>query len=82
MSMFLSKLLSGRNAAKTKLELLTEAWTNIQKYYETAAGIVFLLRGFFSFFFCGYLLVEKEKERGGEERGKREGRERQKEIVY
>ncbi|KAG1473837.1 hypothetical protein G6F56_000721 [Rhizopus delemar] len=36
MSMFLSKLLSGRNAAKTKLELLTEAWTNIQKYYETA----------------------------------------------
>ncbi|KAG0742349.1 hypothetical protein G6F57_010621 [Rhizopus arrhizus] len=37
MSMFLSKLLSGRNAAKTKLELLTEAWTNIQKYYETAA---------------------------------------------
>ncbi|KAG0932525.1 hypothetical protein G6F57_008216 [Rhizopus arrhizus] len=35
--MFLSKLLSGRNAAKTKLELLAEAWTNIQKYYETAA---------------------------------------------
>ncbi|KAI8347613.1 Retinoic acid induced 16-like protein-domain-containing protein [Choanephora cucurbitarum] len=37
MSMFLSKLLSGRNVVKTKLELLTEAWTNIQKYYETAA---------------------------------------------
>ncbi|ORE03294.1 hypothetical protein BCV72DRAFT_213515 [Rhizopus microsporus var. microsporus] len=36
MSMFLSKFLSGRNVAKTKLELLTEAWTNIQKYYETA----------------------------------------------
>ncbi|KAI7907351.1 Retinoic acid induced 16-like protein-domain-containing protein [Cokeromyces recurvatus] len=36
MSMFLSKLLSGRNVAKTKLELLSEAWTNIQKYYETA----------------------------------------------
>lgn len=77
MSMFLSKLLSGRNAAKTKLELLTEAWTNIQKYYETAAGIVFLLRGFFSFFFCGYLLVKKKR---GE--GKKEERERQKEIVY
>lgn len=38
MSMFLSKLLSGRNVAKTKLELLAEAWTNIQKYYETADG--------------------------------------------
>ncbi|KAI8364250.1 Retinoic acid induced 16-like protein-domain-containing protein [Blakeslea trispora] len=25
------------NVAKTKLELLTEAWTNIQKYYESAA---------------------------------------------
>ncbi|KAL7332029.1 hypothetical protein PS15p_204135 [Mucor circinelloides] len=37
MSMFLSKFLSGRNVAKTKLELLAEAWTNIQKYYETAA---------------------------------------------
>ncbi|KAI8069002.1 Retinoic acid induced 16-like protein-domain-containing protein [Thamnidium elegans] len=37
MSMFLSKFLSGRNVAKSKLELLTEAWTNIQKYYETAA---------------------------------------------
>lgn len=36
--MFLSKFLSGRNVAKTKLELLAEAWTNIQKYYETAAG--------------------------------------------
>lgn len=38
MSMFLSKLLPGRNVAKTKLELLTESWTNIQKYYETADG--------------------------------------------
>lgn len=38
MSMFLSKFLSGRNVAKTKLELLAEAWTNIQKYYETADG--------------------------------------------
>ncbi|CEP17403.1 hypothetical protein [Parasitella parasitica] len=37
MSMFLSKFLSGRNVAKSKLELLTEAWTNIQKYYESAA---------------------------------------------
>lgn len=37
MSMFLSKFLSGRNVAKSKLELLSEAWTNIQKYYETAA---------------------------------------------
>lgn len=36
--MFLSKLLPGRNVAKTKLELLTESWTNIQKYYETADG--------------------------------------------
>ncbi|KAI9248903.1 Retinoic acid induced 16-like protein-domain-containing protein [Sporodiniella umbellata] len=36
MSMFLSKLLAGRNNSKTKLELLAEAWTNIQKYYETA----------------------------------------------
>lgn len=65
MSMFLSKLLSGRNAAKTKLELLTEAWTNIQKYYETATGIVLLLRGFFlSFiFFYERLLGERERER-------------------
>lgn len=54
--MFLSKLLSGRNAAKTKLELLAEAWTNIQKYYETAAGIVCLLRGFvFSFIFYVFI---------------------------
>ncbi|KAI8147534.1 Retinoic acid induced 16-like protein-domain-containing protein [Fennellomyces sp. T-0311] len=37
MSMFLSKFLTGRNNTKTKLELLTEAWTGIQKYYETAA---------------------------------------------
>ncbi|KAI8974291.1 Retinoic acid induced 16-like protein-domain-containing protein [Pilobolus umbonatus] len=44
MSMFLTKFLTGRNVAKTKLELLTEAWTNIQKYYETAAGIVLLIR--------------------------------------
>lgn len=49
--MFLSKFLSGRNVAKTKLELLTEAWTNIQKYYETADGIVFLIRGFFPLYF-------------------------------
>ncbi|KAI9257305.1 Retinoic acid induced 16-like protein-domain-containing protein [Phascolomyces articulosus] len=34
--MFLSKFLA-RNNAKSKLELLTEAWTGIQKYYETAA---------------------------------------------
>jgi hypothetical protein len=71
--MFLSKLLSGRNAAKTKLELLTEAWTNIQKYYETAAGIVFLLRGFFSFFFLWILIGgERKKKRGSGEREKRE----------
>ncbi|KAI8379161.1 Retinoic acid induced 16-like protein-domain-containing protein [Radiomyces spectabilis] len=44
MSMFLSKFLSGRNNSKSKLELLIEAWTSIQKYYETAAGIVFLLQ--------------------------------------
>lgn len=44
--MFLSKFLSGRNVAKTKLELLAEAWTNIQKYYETAAG---KLIGFFMY---------------------------------
>ncbi|KAI8092293.1 Retinoic acid induced 16-like protein-domain-containing protein [Gilbertella persicaria] len=37
MSMFLSKFLSGRNVTKTKLELLSEAWISIQKYYETAA---------------------------------------------
>jgi hypothetical protein len=36
--MFISKFLAGRNVAKTKLELLTEAWTSIQKYYETADG--------------------------------------------
>ena len=35
--MFLSKFLA-RNNTKTKLELLTEAWIGIQKYYETAAG--------------------------------------------
>ncbi|KAI7860640.1 Retinoic acid induced 16-like protein-domain-containing protein [Circinella umbellata] len=34
--MFLSKFLA-RNNTKTKLELLTEAWIGIQKYYETAA---------------------------------------------
>jgi hypothetical protein len=42
MSMFLSKLLPGRHAAKTKLELLTEAWTRIQKYYETADGTLWM----------------------------------------
>lgn len=45
--MFLSKFLSGRNVAKSKLELLTEAWTNIQKYYETAAGKVCAFQLFF-----------------------------------
>ncbi|KAI9485074.1 Retinoic acid induced 16-like protein-domain-containing protein [Zychaea mexicana] len=34
--MFLSKFLA-RNTNKSKLELLTEAWIGIQKYYETAA---------------------------------------------
>ncbi|CDH58149.1 hypothetical protein RO3G_16838 [Lichtheimia corymbifera JMRC:FSU:9682] len=37
MSMFLSKFLAGRSNAKSNLELLTEAWVSIQKYYETAA---------------------------------------------
>ncbi|KAF7725624.1 hypothetical protein EC973_009503 [Apophysomyces ossiformis] len=37
MSMFLSKFLTGRNISKSSLESLTEAWTSIQKYYETAA---------------------------------------------
>ncbi|KAI7871081.1 Retinoic acid induced 16-like protein-domain-containing protein [Spinellus fusiger] len=36
MSMFLSKFLTGRNISKTNLELLTDAWLSIQKYYETA----------------------------------------------
>ncbi|KAI9323460.1 Retinoic acid induced 16-like protein-domain-containing protein [Dichotomocladium elegans] len=36
MSMFLSKFLAGRSNAKSNLELLTEAWTSIQKYYETS----------------------------------------------
>lgn len=38
MSMFLSKFLTGRHNAKSKLELLTDAWTSIQKYYETSPG--------------------------------------------
>ncbi|KAL0084128.1 Retinoic acid induced 16-like protein-domain-containing protein [Phycomyces blakesleeanus] len=37
MSMFLSKFLTGRNISKSNLELLTDAWLSIQKYYETAA---------------------------------------------
>jgi hypothetical protein len=36
--MFLSKLLSGRNNLnKSKQELLTDAWTSVQRYYETAS---------------------------------------------
>jgi hypothetical protein len=36
--MFLSKLLSGRNNLnKPKQELLTDAWTSVQRYYETAS---------------------------------------------
>jgi hypothetical protein len=46
--MFLTKLLAGRNVVKTKLELLTEAWTNIQKYYETADGKKHKKKGWFS----------------------------------
>ncbi|KAI9007033.1 Retinoic acid induced 16-like protein-domain-containing protein [Phycomyces nitens] len=37
MSMFLSKFLTGRNISKSNLELLSDAWLSIQKYYETAA---------------------------------------------
>lgn len=78
--MFLSKLLSGRNAAKTKLELLTEAWTNIQKYYETAAGIVFLLRGFFFFLFLWILIGGERKKKEGKWR-KREERDKKRQSI-
>jgi hypothetical protein len=36
--MFLQKLLSGRNNLnKSKHELLMDAWTSVQRYYETAS---------------------------------------------